>query len=48
VREFLLAVRPYLKIHRKQMKARDALNEIEGKAAAKEAKRNTGNGKRTS
>lgn len=44
VREFLLAVRPYLKIHRKQMKARDALNEIEGKAEAKEAKRAARNG----
>lgn len=44
VREFLLAVRPYLKIHRKQMKARDALNEIEEKAAAKEAKRSARNG----
>lgn len=39
VREFLLAVRPYLKVHRKQMKVRDALNEIEAKAAVKEAKR---------
>ena len=44
VREFLLAVRPYLKIHRKLMKTRDALNEIEGKAEAKEAKRAARNG----
>ena len=47
VRKFLLAVRPYLKVHRKQMKARDALNEIEAKAAAREAKARAKNGKQT-
>lgn len=43
-----MAVRPYLKVHKKQSKARDALVEIEAKAAAKEAKRKGKNGKHTS
>jgi hypothetical protein len=44
VRSFLIAVSPYLKVHRKQMKAREALTEIEEKAAAKAAKRRARNG----
>ena len=47
VREFLTAIAPYLRVHTKQRKAREALTEIAAKAAAKEAKRRAGDEKRT-
>lgn len=38
VREFLLAVRPYLKVHNKQRKVREALTQIDAQVRAREAK----------
>jgi hypothetical protein len=38
VRTFLIAISPYLKVHNKQQKAREALMEIEAKAEARRAK----------